>query len=252
MPLALIILSACATMPGMQNPSPMLEADRPDFSESTETVPPGSIQAEAGYTFSHEQGNMTHSIGELVVRVPTGSHAEIQLALNSYLIEHVNGLVRRGFEDMEIGTKIRLIEREERSLFPNVSILAFSTLPTGNRDIGSSVIQPTGKLALSWQLNETLSLESNANYSYASEDGTRFSQWATSASLGAQITPRLESFVEWYGINPISLGIKRADYLDVGAALGFGSSLRLDTWAGVNTRNSTRDYFVGLGVSRRW
>lgn len=230
----------------------MLEADRPDFSESTETVPPGSIQAEAGYTFSRQAGSATHSIGELIVRVPTGHRAEVQFALNSYLIEHSNGSVRRGFEDMEIGTKIRLIEREQRSLVPNISILAFSTLPTGHRVMGSSVMQPTGKLALGWQLSERLSLESNANYSYASEEGTRFSQWATSALLGTQITPRFESFVEWYGMNPVSLGAKRADYLDVGGAIGFGSSLRLDTWAGVNTRNSARDYFVGLGVARRW
>ena len=141
-------------------------------------------------------------------------------------------MVQRGFEDMEVGTKIRLIEREGRSLVPSVSILALTTLPTGHRDIGSSVMQPTAKLALGWQLSERLSLGSNANYTYASEDGTRFSQWATSASLGAEITPRLESFVEWFGTNPVSLGAKRADYLDTGAGMKFGGSLRLDARAG--------------------
>lgn len=232
--------------------APALEADRPDFTESTETVPPGSIQAESGFTFSREEGSTNRSFGELLVRVPAGSRAEVRVAFNSYSIEHAPGLVQRGFEDMAVGTKVRLIEHEERSLMPNVSILALSTLPTGHRGIGTSVMQPTAKLALGWQLSEMLSLGSNANYSYASEDGTRFSQWATSASLGAEITPRLEGFVEWYGTSPVSLGAKRADYLDAGAAMTLGGSLRLDARAGANARGGTRDYFVGFGVSRRW
>jgi hypothetical protein len=33
--------------------------------------------------------------------------------------------------------------------------------------------------------------------------------------------------------------------------MGFGSELKLDARVGTNTR-STRDYFVGFGVSRRW
>jgi hypothetical protein len=101
-------------------------------------------------------------------------------------------------------------------------------------------------------LSERFSLQSNVNYTYASEDGTRFSQWASSASLGTDITPRLETFVEWFGTGPVSLGAKRVDYLDAGAALKLSSSLRIDARGGVNARVGLRDYFVGVGVSRRW
>jgi hypothetical protein len=232
--------------------SPGIDADRPDFTESPETVPSGSIQAEGGYTYSRDETSTNQSIGELLVRVPAGNRAELRLGFNSYLIEHAAGLVTRGFEDIAVGTKIRLIEHEERSPVPSVSIIVLSTLPTGHRGIGSSVMQPTIKLALGWQLSEMWSLQSNANYTYASEDGTRFSQWASSASLGADITSRLEGFVEWFGTNPVSLGAGRADYLDTGAAMKFGKSLRLDARGGVNARIGLRDYFVGVGVSRRW
>jgi hypothetical protein len=238
-------------MSKMESVAPAIEADRPDFTESPETVPPGSIQAEGGYTYSRDGGSTNHSIGELLVRVPAGNRAELRLGFNSYSIERTAGLVRQGFEDMEVGTKVRLIQHEERSPVPNTSILLLSTLPTGHRGIGSSVMQPTAKLALGWQLSEMLSLLSNVNYSYASEDGTRFSQWASSASFGAEITPRLETFVEWFGTNPVSLGARRADYLNAGAAMKFGGSLRLDARVGTNAR-TTRDYFAGLGVSRRW
>jgi hypothetical protein len=112
-------------------------------------------------------------------------------------------------------------------------------------------MQPTAKLALAWQLSGSLSLQSNANYTYASEDGTRFSQWASSASFGTEFTPRLETFVEWFGTSPRSLRAGRADYIDTGAAVKFGRDLRLDARVGTNTR-TTRDYFAGVGVSRRW
>ena len=251
LPVGLVILSACAGISKVESPAPEIEADRPDFTETTETVPPGSIQAEAGYTYSREKSTTNHSIGELLVRVPAGNRAELRFGFNSYSIEHVAGLVRRGFEDMEVGTKVRLIEREDRSLIPSVSVLVLSTLPTGHRGIGSRVMQPTAKLALGWQLTERLSLQSNANYTYASGDGTRFSQWASSASFGAEFTPRLEGFVEWFGTSPVSLGTRRADYLNTGAAMKFGGSLKLDARVGTNTR-TTRDYFAGVGVSRRW
>ncbi|MDQ6871883.1 MAG: transporter [Gemmatimonadota bacterium] len=248
---AILVLSACAPIGKVETPAPVIEADRPDFTESPETVPPGSIQAEGGYTYNRDESGTSQSIGELLVRVPAGHRAELRVGFNSYVIEHAAGRVRRGFEDMEIGTKVRIIEQEDPSLVPNVSILLLSTLPTGRARIGSRVMQPTAKLALGWQLSERLSLQSNANYTYASEDGTRFSQWATSASLGADVTPRLETFLEWFGTSPPSLGAKRADYLDTGAAMKFGSSLRLDARVGANAR-TTGDYFAGVGVSRRW
>jgi hypothetical protein len=251
LPLALVFLVACATTSRVENPAPSLEADRPDFTESPETVPPGSIQAEAGYTFSSAEGSTSHAIGELLIRIPAGNRAEARLGFNSYAIEHPSGSVLRGFEDIEIGAKIKLVEREERSAVPNVSVLLLFTLPTGHRGIGSSVVQPGGKLALGWQLTDRLSVESNANYFYASESGTHFSQWSGSASLGLEMTPRLGSFVEWFGTNPVALGAGRADYVNVGAGMGFGSALKLDARVGTNTR-SIRDYFIGFGVSRRW
>jgi Putative MetA-pathway of phenol degradation len=251
MPVGLVILSACATTSRVEGPASAVEADRPDFTESPETVPPGSIQAEGGYTYNRDESSTNQSIGELLVRVPAGTRAELRVGFNSYSIEHTAGLVRRGFQDMAVGTKVRLIEHEERSPVPSVSIIVLSTLPTGHRGIGSRKMQPTVKLALGWQLSERLSLQSNANYSYAIEDGTRFSQWASSASFGADITPRLETFVEWFGTNPVSPGAGRADYLNTGAAMKFGSSLRLDARIGTNAR-TTRDYFAGVGVSRRW
>lgn len=251
LPVGLVILSACATTSRVVTPPAEIEADRPDFTESPETVPPGSVQAEGGYTYSRDASATNQSIGELLVRVPASTRAELRVGFNSYSIEHASGLVRRGFEDMEVGTKVRIIEREERSLVPTVSVLLLSTLPTGRSGIGSRVMQPTAKLALGWQLSEKLSLQSNANYTYASEGRTRFSQWAGSASFGTEFTPRVETFIEWFGINPLSPGVGRADYLNTGAAMKFGPLLRLDARIGTNAR-TTRDYFAGVGVSRRW
>ena len=251
LPIGLLVLSGCVTLSRVESTASAIEADRPDFTESTETVPPGLIQAEGGYTYSRDESGTNQSIGELLLRVPARTRAELRVAFNSYSIVHAPGAVRRGFEDMEVGTKVRLIDHEERSLIPNVSILALTSLPTGHRGIGARVMEPTAKLALGWQLIERLSLQSNINYTYASEDGTRFSQWASSASFGADLTPRLESFVEWFGTSPASLGAKREDYLDAGAAMRFGKSLRLDARIGINTR-TTKDYFAGVGVSRRW
>ncbi|MDQ6771022.1 MAG: transporter [Gemmatimonadota bacterium] len=251
LPVGLVILSACTTMSRLESPAPAIEADRPDFTESPTTVPSGSVQAEGGYTYTRQENSTSQSIGELLVRVPAGPRAELRVGFNSYWIEHAAGLVRRGLQDMAVGTKIRLIEHGERSTVPNVSIIVLSTLPTGHRSIGSRAMQPTAKFALGWQLSERFSLQSNLNYSYAIEDGTRFSQWANSASFGADITPRLETFVEWFGTNPVSLGARRADYLNTGAAMKFGGSFRLDARIGTNAR-TTRNYFAGLGVSRRW
>jgi hypothetical protein len=232
-------------------PTPALEADRPDFTESTETVLPGFIQAEGGYTYGRVESGTSQSIGELLVRVPVTVRTELRVGFNSYAIESASGQRTQGFEDIAIGTKVRIVEQEERSVVPAVSILMLSTLPTGHAGIGSKEMQPTAKLALGWQLGEKLSLQSNVNYTYASEGGTRFSQWATSASLGTEFTKRLETFLEWFGTSPSSLRTSRADYLDTGVAVKSGSSLRFDARIGINAR-TTKDYFAGVGLSHRW
>ncbi|MFQ5990494.1 MAG: hypothetical protein ACE5K9_11330 [Candidatus Methylomirabilales bacterium] len=58
----LIVLAWSGWCTGQGSKPDPLVTDRPDFTESTETVAPGRFQIEAGYTFSRPGTRMTNNM----------------------------------------------------------------------------------------------------------------------------------------------------------------------------------------------
>lgn len=62
-----------------------LVTDRPDFTESAETIAPGHLQIESGITRSREDATETDSVGEILLRVGLTPNLELRAGFNSYL-----------------------------------------------------------------------------------------------------------------------------------------------------------------------
>lgn len=245
-------LSACAA--GRMEPAEPIVTDRPDFTESTETVPAGMVQAEGGWTFARRGAERERSIGELLVRVGAGRRTELRLDLGSYAVTSAGSESVRGLEDVGIGAKVRLLEGADRpgSARPALSLLAGTTLPTGARAVRENAMQPEAKLAAGWALADRLSLGVNVNYAWASESGRRFGQTAASASLGYELSTRVGGYVEGFAFAPRSRGGPTTGYVNGGLTYQLYDALQLDARGGVRAGAAAGDYFVGIGLARRW
>lgn len=246
--LASMLLSAgCATL----GRAPVV-TDRPDFTESTLTIAPGHVQVEAGSTYSEEGDLASTSVGELFTRIGIASRMELRLVGNSLVYQRLAGAPGRwGREDATLGAKLRLLDAPETpSWTPALSVIVGASLPSGTSELRAPHAQPEVKLLASWSINDRVSFSSNANYARPSDRTGSVDEYSGSASFGFTLTERVGAYTEAFGFFPRQ-GPSR-QFFNVGSTLLLSPDLQLDARVGAGPSTKSGDYFVGVGLVRRW
>ena len=254
----LIVMFVCPMWARGQNPpapsDDPIATDRPDFTETAESVPFGRIQLEGGYTFGRLEDEKSHSLGELLVRIATGRRTEARIGLNSYSWVRGPGGRMSGFEDMTLGFKAKVLDGAESPGFgkPNVAVIGHTTLPTGSRGFRENSLQPEAKLCFAWDLTDRLAMGSNLNYGWPTEGGDRFGQFTGTLAFGYSLNDRAGAFLELFTFAPASNDGPNATYLDGGFTYLINNDYQLDIRAGIGLNSAKPDYFVGAGFGHRW
>ena len=251
--LLLTSLNACATASMASRAEPII-TDRPDFTESAVTVATGLTQIEAGQTFTREASTNSMAVGELLVRRGLARRVELRVAVNSYTIESHGDTRARGFEDAGIGAKISLMDAGEgaRRWQPALAAIVGASVPTGASPYRSRHVLPEVKMLAAWDLTDRVAFSANGNWS-ASDDAIRIhNEWSGSASFGFSLTDKLGAYTEYYAFGENAGGWQRRQFVNGGVTYQITHMFQLDARAGVGPSPSRRDYFAGLGFSRRW
>lgn len=228
--------------------------DRPDFTESTETVPLGRTQIEGGVTFSRSGEARDGSFGEVLVRHALGNKTELRFEVPNFANSRGEGARTSNLEDGSIGFKRVLLPGSGLGFRkPRVSLIGSVGLPLGSREVRGSGVQPGVKLLLGVDLNERFSLSSNLNAAYLKDEAGRFNEISGSVSLGIGISERVGSYVEVFGFAP---GGERdsSKYLNGGLTYQLNPDFQLDARLGIGLGNDVDgpDHFFGVGASRRF
>lgn len=227
-----------------------LVTDRPDFTESALTVPRGSLQLESGYTFTGAEDADEHTLGEVLLRIGLLDRLEARIGLGAHAWIEAPGEDASGFEDPSLGMKAVLAREETAGVA--AAVLAGTSVPIGDGDVGEDDWQPEIKLAVSRGLSEAFALAANAGYARASEDGEGFDQGSASLSLGIGLSERWGAYAEAYGTFPVSPSGDDEAVLNGGFTLLLHPLLQLDARAGAGLSEAAPDFFVGVGIARRW
>ncbi len=248
----LLALTACAPV-SRRGIEPLI-TDRPDFTESTETVERGMRQVEAGSTFTRTLDEKGASFGETLIRVGVARTAELRIGLNSYAMARAAGETVRGFEDVSLGAKFKLMTSGgDGSWKPALAVIVASSLPTGATQFRARKPQPEVKFGAAWDLTSRVTFSSNLNYTYVSETVGDYSEFAATGSLEVGLTDRLGSYLEYFTFVPRGIDIVSSHYLNGGLTYGVTDNLQFDVRSGLGLRRiAGPDYFFGLGISRRW
>ena len=241
----------CASAESLREP---LASDRPDFTESTITVKPGIVQLEGGHTFERVTSEKTNTTGELLLRIGIAPRAELRIEPGSYTKITSPGADASGWEDGALGTKLRLYTRpnDNPSFVPDISIVAATSVPTGGRVFRQRRPQPEAKLATAWTITDKVDLSTNVVASRPVDESGRYTELAASASFGFDLTPRLGAFAEVFGFAPQRDNVGRTHYVDTGSTFCLTPNFQLDARGGVGLNGAAPDYFVGVGLVRRW
>ncbi len=252
---ALLLLGAVLASPAaaLAQGEPLV-TDRPDFTESTALVPLRRVQVEGGYTFERDGAERRHSVGEVLVRVGVAAPLELRIGLSSYALARAPGADLSGVEDSSLGVKLRLLRRADGApgVVPDASLIVASSLPTGARALRSDGAQPEAKLALGWSLSERVSLASNLNYAAVRADDARHGELGGSASVAVSLAERVGGYAEYFGFVPTAPGMERPQYLNGGLTFLLSDDFQVDARVGRGIGAAGGDYFLGVGIARRW
>jgi len=228
-----------------------LVTDRPDFTESSETIHPRRVQLEFGYTFDRSGDVETHTVGEILARVGVRDNLELRLGINSYANIDSPGGELSGPEDTFLGLKIKLLEGqgEHSEAVPHIALVGGTSVPTGGDEITTDEWEPEFVLSLAWDLSERFALGSNLGFAYLAAGEDRFRQVSGIIALGYSLSGKVGTYVEYYGFLPSGEDVPNTGYLNGGFTYLVNNDFQLDIRAGVGHNDPDPEYFVGFGAA---
>lgn len=238
-----------------------LITDRPDQTESPQTIQPGVVQLEIGATHTHDGDAGVErdqfDIPGTLLRIGLSRRIELRVGWDGLqdLEERQGGVDFRddGSGDTSVGFKIGLTENATTSL--QTALLVETSLPTGADGFTSHRADPSLRYILARDLSDSVGFGTNVGVSWATEgdgDGrdTLASAFYTLVT-GFGLTDRLGAFVELYGELGLDSGAADAHSFDGGFTYLVRSNVQLDIAGGVGLNSAADDWFLGLGFSAR-
>ncbi|HEX6864665.1 MAG TPA: transporter [Thermoanaerobaculia bacterium] len=251
--LGMLFAAAAVAQEGWTGLDDPLVTDRPDFTESTSTVPRGHFQIEGGTTLTRVEDVDATSFGELLVRIGTGERWETRLGVGYARIETPFDEFS-GLEDPSVGIKVRFTDDpgELGPGQPAASLIVAASIPAGDEELTEDEWVPEGKLALAWELTPRFSLGSNLNYVYAMDGDERLHQLGATLSGSLSLTDRLGAYLEWFGFSEETEDGPSTHYANTGVTWLINNDLQVDARVGTGLNDADPDWFVGVGAGVRF
>ena len=171
--------------------------DRPDQTESSSTVGKGVLQIESGLFlgFEGEESSSQQLLAPTTLfRYGLTQGFELRVVNQFESIKHPGGQNIFGMSDLEVGTKIQLLQSEEWNT--EIAFLTHVAFPTGTSEISTDTVASISKLSIAHALSSNLDLGYNIGYNYF---GSGSGDLTYSLALGVGVTDNVGLYVEPYG-----------------------------------------------------
>jgi len=229
-----------------------LITDRPDATESPQTVAPGFIQIETGGFYeSFEDNNIkseTYTYNTTLVRLGLLDNLELRLGwdfvegqttINDTKLDDVTS----GFNPLLLGVKIGIAN--ENGWMPEIGFLSHLYLPfTASQDYKPETTGVDFRFSFAHTLNEKSTLSYNLGAQW--KDDSPEAAYLYSLSYGYGISDKLGAYIEIYGDFPEN---NKANHLwDAGLTYLISNNIQLDATVGSGISKG-QDILLSAGVS---
>lgn len=238
----LLVLIAPVVAHAQDSPAPPpLVTDRPDQTESSQTVPRNSVQIETGWSMAGFGGLRSQAFLGTLVRFGAGETAEFRAGFDG-VVRTAVGTWEAG--DFMVGFKQRVYRGEGR--IPNVAVLVHAVIPHG----GGRFL-PNAIASLSHELSEKVGMGYNLGVS-AFDAGTQTElELVYTASVGISVAKQVGMFAEVFGNTPFSDPARNGTSVDGGFTFLLSPRIQLDVSGGAGLTGVASDWFLGAGFAVR-
>lgn len=260
---------ACAD-PAPAPPEPLNEplvTDRPDFTESTEAVPAGHVQLEAGYTFPYDRERKDrvrdHTAPELLLRIGVIENFELRIGWNGYswTDNRFEGETRggrrvtrddwtQGAHDLSLGFKYKFLEQD--GLIPHFGVIGAITVPSGSAGVSSGDVDPELLLLWAYDITDSFAVAGNVGLAAPTDNGDRFFQASASLAAAFALSERLGAYVEYFGFYPNAKHSDAAHSVNAGLTYLLNNNFQIDWRIGAGLNEEADDFFMGVGFAWRY
>ncbi len=233
-----------------------LDPDRPHFPEASTTVGLHRVVLESGYTFSRNDGAITHSFPEALLRVGLLADWFELRAGQSFLAERRTAggatATMSGAQDLYLGAKVAL--SAQHGLLPATALIPQMTVPTGSAAETAGRVLPGLNADFGWEVIEKrFGIELLVANNRVRDGFGAHHELATGLTGVVQLTASLEAFAEWDAFYPLDgVGAKGPRHDVVGGFVYFVTpDLAVDIRAGAGLNARSDGVIVGVGFALR-
>ena len=224
-----------------------IETDRPDQTETPVLTPKKYLQAEIG--FNRESDGNIYRLVHPTALIKYGINQRVELRLEAaWVSDHVKTPAGKtnGFEAIEIGTKIALLE--EKGIRPKTSLIAHVGLPfTSTRLYRSPHLSPSFRFTMQNTLTPNIAIGYNVGAEW--NGFTNTPTWLYTLAPGFNLGDKWYTYVEAFGF--MTRGQKPQHSVDAGLAYFVTNDFKLDVSAGLGLSSEALDHYVAVGFSYR-
>ena len=232
-----------------------LITDRPDATESPNSVPKNSLQIETGGFFETYKENETETetlgYNTTLLRYGLFDNFEFRLGWNFEEIRtSVNGVeldnVESGFSPLLVGMKVEIVS--ENNLLPDIGLLIHLALPfTVATDFRPETTGVDFRAAFGHTLNDKSSLAYNLGAQWGNDSPE--ASYVYTLAYGHTLSEKFGAYAEIYGDFPEDSSANH--YGDIGLTFLIRNNIQLDATIGKSFTKG-QDILISTGLSFRY
>ena len=227
----------------------ILTPDRPGFTNGSDTVVPGRVQVEGGFSrtkYSADSGSGQVTDGpQTLVRAGLNPKLEVRLTLPDYLWPSGG---QSGFGDGGIGVRYKFYQSKDGStklsLTPNLTIPIRSAVTT------SGHVDPSLTLSGQTASGSRWGLSSNLSLAYPTISGKRITDFTATGQVTYQVSSPFAVFADAYDDLPREG--PPSSIVDGGLTYRLTTNLQLDLETGRGLGGAAPVQFYGGGIAVRF
>lgn len=221
--------------------------DRPDQTESIQTVPNKFLQSEVGFLYEKTNESSTETLHPGVLwRYGVNDKFELRLVTEFSTSEVLNEK-KTGINPVAVGLKTKLLE--EQGIVPNISFLGHLTVgKIASEQFSANGIAPDFRFLFSHSVTEKFCIGYNLGAFWEFENPAANGVYTLSTAYS--FTEKLCGFAEVFGtFNAIETP---SHSIDGGFSYLISNDFQIDSSAGFGISKNAPDFFISAGLSYRF